>query len=91
MLEKIKDNWMKIKDTIKESEDIGYVSYKTWIEPMKIKDFEHGSLVIVAPICGATSRTYSYIYRYKTVIEEAIYEVCDERVEVVFEVKASEG
>ena len=36
MIDRLKENWDAIKDTLKENYDISKVSYDTWIVPMEI-------------------------------------------------------
>ena len=37
MIDRLKENWDAIKDTLKENYDISKVSYDTWIVPMEIQ------------------------------------------------------
>lgn len=47
--ETIQSNWTKILDTIREEHDILPVSFKTWLEPLKLYSLINGELVIIVP------------------------------------------
>lgn len=47
--ETIQNNWTKILDTIREEHDILPVSFKTWLEPLKLYSLINGELVIIVP------------------------------------------
>ena len=40
MIDRLKENWDAIKDTLKENYDISKVSYDTWIVPMEIHNWQ---------------------------------------------------
>ena len=52
MIDRLKENWDAIKDTLKENYDISKVSYDTWIVPMEIHNVDNDQVYILADTKG---------------------------------------
>ncbi len=49
MINKLIENWSRIKEHLKEEYDITEVSYKTWILPLKIDSLDGNTVSIIVP------------------------------------------
>lgn len=57
-LETMKDQWEKIKDTLREEYDLSDISYNTWVKPLKLHDIEQDTVVIMIPSDQAHALNY---------------------------------
>ena len=48
-MEEIKKNWEKILDTFKNEHEIQFVSFKTWIKPLKVYSVDDNIITITSP------------------------------------------
>lgn len=74
MIDKLKENWDAIKDTLKENYDISKVSYDTWIVPMEIYNVEQDQVYILADTKGIPNILDYIKKKYKQIIEIVIEE-----------------
>jgi len=77
MLDELKENWPKIKKSIRDEYEVTSVSYKTWIEPLEIYDLNGQTVRIMFP--GENSDNdfaINYIKKkYSRIIQVMIEEV----------------
>lgn len=74
MIDKLKENWDAIKDTLKENYDISKVSYDTWIVPMEIHNVDNDQVYILADTKGIPNILDYIKKKYKQILEIVIEE-----------------
>ena len=73
MLEKIKENWNKILNTLREEQELSSVSFNTWLAGLTPVAFEDGVLTVLYP---GDSSSISYIeHKYKFFLKFEIEEI----------------
>ena len=74
MLDKIRENWEKIKETIRDDYDLTVVSYNTWIRPLEIYSITDNTVRVVfsdsSDSFPVTHITRKYTLPFQVVIEE---------------------
>ena len=82
MLQKVKENWEAILNTLKEDQELTDVSFKTWLLPLELVSADGHVLTILFP---GDKPSVSYIEKkYKFFLQVAIEEVTGLRCEVHF-------
>ena len=74
MIDRLKENWDAIKDTLKENYDISKVSYDTWIVPMEIHNVDNDQVYILADTKGIPNILDYIKKKYKQILEIVIEE-----------------
>ena len=69
MIDRLKENWDAIKDTLKENYDISKVSYDTWIVPMEIHNVDNDQVYILADTKGIPNILDYIKKKYKQLLE----------------------
>ena len=69
MIDRLKENWDAIKDTLKENYDISKVSYDTWIVPMEIHNVDNDQVYILADTKGIPNILDYIKKKYKQILE----------------------
>ena len=86
MINKITENWQKIKIMIRDEYEVTSVSYKTWIEPLEIYDLKDQTLRIVFP-GGNSDNDFAINYiskKYSLPIQVMIEEVTGLHLNIEF-------
>ncbi len=82
MLQKVKENWEAILNTLKEDQELTDVSFKTWLLPLELVSADGHVLTILFP---GDKPSVSYIEKkYKFFLQVAIEEVTGIRCQVNF-------
>ncbi len=79
----IKENWITVKETLRDEYDLSNVSYKTWIAPLEFHKLINDVAYIIIP----SDQTHSVSYisaRYKNFFKVTIAEMFDYEVDVRF-------
>ena len=84
MIDKLKENWDAIKDTLKENYDISKVSYDTWIVPMEIHNVDNDQVYILADTKGIPNILDYIKKKYKQILEIVIEEKIGLHCNVIF-------
>lgn len=84
MIDKLKENWDAIKDTLKENYDISKVSYDTWIVPMEIYNVDNDQVYILADTKGIPNILDYIKKKYKQILEIVIEEKTGLHCNVIF-------
>lgn len=85
-MDKIKDNWTKIKDIIRDEYGITDISYSTWILPLKYGFETDDTVTILIP--SDQSQALSYISsRYKNFFQVTISEMFEKKYDVFFKLE----
>ncbi|MBO7364620.1 MAG: chromosomal replication initiator protein DnaA [Lachnospiraceae bacterium] len=83
MLETIRENWQKIKETVRNEYYITNVSYNTWIEPLEIYDMKGSVLRIY--FVDANDFAIGYVTRkYSVAFQVTIEEITGFHVNIEF-------
>ena len=89
MLQKIRENWDTILNTLKEDQELTDVSFKTWLLPLELVSMDGSMLTILFP---GDKPSVTYIEKkYKFFIQVAIEEVTGIRCEVQFVTPHAQG
>ena len=89
MLQKIKENWDTILNTLKEDHELLDVSFKTWLLPLELVSADQHTLTILFP---GDKPGVAYIEKkYKFFIQVAIEEVTGIKCELKFVTPHAEG
>ena len=82
-MDKIKDSWEAIKETIKKEYDLSEISYVTWVEPLQYYKTEDDTVIVSIP--SDQSHALKYISsKYKSYFEVTITEMMDHNYKVTF-------
>ena len=81
----IEEKWEEIIDLLCTDYSVSYLSYQTWLKPMKVKDF-HGNTLTIST--GKEEGVAFISRKYRKQIETSVRDVTGIECEVVFE---SEG
>lgn len=82
-MDKIKDSWEAIKETIKKEYDLSEISYVTWVEPLQYYKTEDDAVIVSIP--SDQSHALKYISsKYKSYFEVTITEMMDHNYKVTF-------
>lgn len=82
-MDKIKDTWETIKETIKKEYDLSEISYVTWVEPLQYYKTEDDTVIVSIP--SDQSHALKYISsKYKSYFEVTITEMMDHNYKVTF-------
>lgn len=84
MIDRLKENWDAIKDTLKENYDISKVSYDTWIVPMEIHNVDNDQVYILADTKGIPNILDYIKKKYKQILEIVIEEKIGLHCNVIF-------
>ena len=84
MIDRLKENWDDIKDTLKENYDISKVSYDTWIVPMEIHNVDNDQVYILADTKGIPNILDYIKKKYKQILEIVIEEKIGLHCNVIF-------
>ena len=89
MLEKLAENWLKIKEYILDEYDLSEVSYRTWILPLKIGSLNENVLKIAFPAGNDDMTSPEFVINYITkkyslAFQVAIEEIIGEKFQIVF-------
>ena len=84
MIDRLKENWDAIKDTLKENYDISKVSYDTWIVPMEIHNVDNDQVYILADTKGIPNILDYLKKKYKQILEIVIEEKIGLHCNVIF-------
>lgn len=87
MLDKLKDNWEQILNTIKEELELSEVSFSTWISPLEPVSAENGTVTILYP--GDKNGLVYVEKKYRFFIQIAIEEVTGIKCEVILVTSAA--
>ncbi|WP_434310416.1 chromosomal replication initiator protein DnaA [Hominifimenecus sp. rT4P-3] len=82
MLQKIKENWETILNTLKEDQELTDVSFKTWLLPLELVSVENNIITILFP--GDKPSVLYIEKKYKFFIQVAIEEVTGNKCEIKF-------
>ena len=82
MLQKIKENWEAILNTLKEDQELTDVSFKTWLLPLELVSVENNVITILFP--GDKPSVLYIEKKYKFFIQVAIEEVTGFKYEIKF-------
>lgn len=89
MLEKIKENWDLILNTLKEDQELSDVSFNTWFVPLELVSAEGNTLTILFP---GDHNGLGYIEKkYKFFIKVAIEEITGFKCELNFVTPENKG
>ena len=76
MLEKLKENWQRIKERVRDEYDITNVSYKTWIEPLQVYNIRNGNIVQIIFTGGNGDFEINFVTkRYSIPLQVTIEEI----------------
>ena len=84
MIDRLKENWDAIKDTLKENYDISKVSYDTWIVTMEIHNVDNDQVYILADTKGIPNILDYIKKKYKQILEIVIEEKIGLHCNVIF-------
>lgn len=62
MLEKLKEKWQIIKESVRDEYDITSISYKTWIEPLQVYDVNDNIVEIIFPDSDGSNTDFAISY-----------------------------
>jgi len=82
-LETMKDQWEKIKDTLRREYDLSDISYNTWVKPLKIHDIDHDTVIIMIPSDQAHALNY-ISNKYKIFFQVIITETMEHNYDISF-------
>lgn len=82
-LETMKDQWEKIKDTLRREYDLSDISYNTWVKPLKLHDIEQDTVVIMIPSDQAHALNY-ISNKYKIFFQVIITETMEHNYDISF-------
>jgi chromosomal replication initiator protein len=82
-LETMKDQWEKIKDTLRREYDLSDISYITWVKPLKIHDIDHDTVIIMIPSDQAHALNY-ISNKYKIFFQVIITETMEHNYDISF-------
>ena len=82
-LETMKDQWEKIKDTLRREYDLSDISYNTWISPLKLHNVENDIVTILIPSDQAHALNY-ISNKYKSYFQVTITEMMDHDFSISF-------
>jgi len=82
MLEKLKENWDKILETLKEDQELSDVSFNTWFVPLQLISADSSSVTILFP--GDNTGVGYIEKKYKFFIKIAIEEVTGLKYDIQF-------
>ena len=82
-LETMKDQWEKIKDTLRREYDLSDISYNTWVKPLKIHDIDHDTVIIMIPSDQAHALNY-ISNKYKIFFQVIITETMEYNYDISF-------
>ncbi|MBQ6549832.1 MAG: chromosomal replication initiator protein DnaA [Lachnospiraceae bacterium] len=76
MLEKLKENWQRIKEKVRDEYDITNVSYKTWIMPLEVYNIRNGNIVQIIFTGGNGDFEINFVTkRYSIPLQVTIEEI----------------
>lgn len=82
-MEKIRENWNLIKETVRREYSLSDISYQTWINPLEFYNIENDIVNIIIPADQA--QAFSYISnKYKIFFQVTISEMFDHTYEINF-------
>ncbi|MDE6517683.1 MAG: chromosomal replication initiator protein DnaA, partial [Acetatifactor sp.] len=81
--DKIKENWVEIKEIVKREYNLSGISFSTWVEPLQIYKIEDDVVYIIIPSDQAQALNY-ISSKYKSFFQVTISEMYDHIYEVEF-------
>ena len=82
-MDKIRDNWVAIKETIKREYNISDISYQTWIRPLEFHNVIDDVVNIIIPSDQAHALNY-ISSKYKSFFQVTITEMFDHNYDIKF-------
>lgn len=87
MLDKIKENWDNILNSVREEQELSDVSFNTWLAPLEPVDFKDGILTILFP--GDANGVGYVEHKYKIFIRFEIEEITGIKCDLSFVTSAT--
>ena len=76
----IEQHWKEILDRVREEHEMTFVSFDTWLKPLKVHRFENGTVFILVPSTQQMHVTYiskKYLLPIKIAIAEVTGVTCE--------------
>ncbi|MBE5893224.1 MAG: hypothetical protein E7286_07560 [Lachnospiraceae bacterium] len=87
-MREIIENWEDIKNTVKEENCISDVSFKIWIEPMRIAEIRRDCLYVLLMAEANQKNIEAYVTRkYRVPFEKVVETYCGTTMDVRFIVR----